>query len=92
MSLKVIAADIKTAVETAEVNVRTVLDQHMPGLLALAERVESDPLIQAAEAAALPPGAKVIVAEFIAKLAAEFPAQQAPAEPVPAEPQQEQAA
>jgi hypothetical protein len=73
VSLATIAQDIKTAVESAEVNVRTVLDQHMPGLVALAERVENDPLIQAAEAAALPPGAKLIVADFIAKLAGMFP-------------------
>ena len=64
VSLKAIVDDVKTAAESAEVNIRTVLDQHMPGLVALAERVENDPLIQAAEAAALPPGAKQLVADL----------------------------
>lgn len=73
VSLKAIVDDVKTAAESAEVNIRTVLDQHMPGLIALAERVENDPLIQAAEAAALPAGAKQIVADFITKLAESFP-------------------
>ena len=86
VSLETIANDIKTAVETAEVNVRTVLDQHMPGLIELAQKVANDPLIQAAEAAALPPGAKQLVAEFITKLAATFPPAPAEAEPAP-EPQ-----
>lgn len=86
VSLLALANDMKTALEDGETRVRTVLDQHMPAILELAERVESDPLIQAAEAAALPAGAKVIVAEFIAKLAAEFPGHAA-AEPAPAEPQ-----
>ncbi len=91
MSLKELATDIQTALEDGESHIRTVLDQHMPTLAALAEQVENDPLIQAAEAAALPPGARAIVADFISKIAAEFPqaptTPQAPEAPeVPAEP------
>jgi len=97
MSLTDVVAAFKTHLENGEAELRTVLDEHVPGLVALAEKVENDPLIQAAEAAALPPGAKQLVADFITKLAETFPQQadtpvapEAPAEPVqpeqPAEP------
>ncbi|HTX49205.1 MAG TPA: hypothetical protein VME40_07430 [Caulobacteraceae bacterium] len=85
VSLTDVVTAFKTDLEDGEAKIRTVLDQHMPGLVALAEKVENDPLIQAAEAAALPPGARLIVADFISKIAAEFP--QPAADPAdPAEP------
>lgn len=85
MSLTDVVAAFKTDLEDGETKIRTVLDEHVPALVALAEKVSNDPLIQAAEAAALPPGAKQLVAEFITKLAATFPPP-APAEAAP-EPQ-----
>ena len=87
MSLNDVVAAFRTDLEDGEAKIRTVLDQHMPGLVELAEKVSNDPLIQAAEAAALPPGAKQIVADFITKLAETFPQ----AAPAPAEVAQEAA-
>ena len=87
MSLTDVVAAFKTDLEDGETKIRTVLDEHVPALVALAEKVSNDPLIQAAEAAALPPGAKQLVAEFITKLAATFPPAPAEAAPEPAEPQ-----
>lgn len=81
MTLAQIATDMQTALYDSELKIRAVLDQHMPALTEIAQRVENDPLIQAAEAAALPPGARALVADFIRRLGAEFPAVQATAEP-----------
>jgi hypothetical protein len=78
MSLKTLADDIKTALEDAETKTRTILDQHMPQLTAMAEAVESDPLIQAVEAAVLPPGARAVIADMVTKLASEFAPPAAP--------------
>ena len=87
VSLTDVVAAFKTDLEDGETKIRTVLDEHVPALVALAEKVSNDPLIQAAEAAALPPGAKQLVAEFITKLAATFPPAPVEAAPEPAEPQ-----
>ncbi len=89
MSLTDVVAAFRTDLEAGEAKIRTVLDQHVPGLVALAEKVENDPLIQAAEAAALPPGAKQLVADFITRLADTFPQQPVTEPPVtepPADP------
>ena len=83
VSLTDVIAAFKTDLEDGETKIRTVLDEHVPALVALAEKVSNDPLIQAAEAAALPPGAKQLVADFITKLAATFP----PPAPVEAAPE-----
>lgn len=83
MSLADVEHNIRSALETADASVRQVLDQHMPGLAALAEKVDSDPLIGAAiEVAAdalLPPEVKPVLADILRRLAATY--RQQPAEP-----------
>ena len=100
MSLATAVADLKTALEDGESRLRVVLDQHMPALVALAERADSDPLISAAVAIAedelLPPAAKPILAEVLHRLAYTYRERPAAAQagnmqepqPVPAEPAQ----
>lgn len=75
MSLATLANDIKTALEDGETRIRTVLDQHMPNLIALGTAVENNPVIQAAESAAhLPPSILQGFADLLNRAAAEFPA------------------
>ena len=74
MNLTALTADIRTLTEDSETGLRTILDQHIPALTqlaALADQLHNDPLIQAA--AVLPPSARQLVTDFIARLAAEFP-------------------
>ena len=83
MSLTTLAASMKADIEELLVRGHNIADEYGPELTAIAERVENDPLIQAAESAVLPPEAKQLVADLILKLAAIYP-QPAPA-PAPAD-------
>lgn len=73
-------------------DIGVVLREHLPALLAVAEWAENDPIVQAAEAAELPPGARTVIAAAITALAVEFPhtrpqaATQPPAQQDTAEP------
>lgn len=64
-----IATDIKTFLERG----KELLESHVPELVERAQQAEADPLVQAVEAAVLPLGVRQLAAEFITKLAAEFP-------------------
>lgn len=81
MQLSQIANDIKGAIENADQWVKQVTEQHLPAILAQAERYENSPIVQALEGALLPPGVEQQIAAMIAELAKQFPAAPAPAEP-----------
>ena len=50
-----------------------LLQEHIPALVEHALQLESDPLVAAVEAAVLPPGVRQLAADFITRLANEFP-------------------
>jgi len=68
MTLSEIGAAIKAHFETAEADAQKFLAEHVPGIAAAAEKIETDPLVQAAISTVLPAGWKQIAAEFISKL------------------------
>jgi hypothetical protein len=79
-----IVADLKAHFESVETTAKQFLDEHVPELVERAQQAEANPLIAAVEAAVhLPDSVKVLAADFITKLAAEFP-------PPPPEPEPEQ--
>ena len=79
MSLATLAASMKTDLEELLVRGHNLADQLMPQVAAIGEEAENDELIQAVEAAVLPPEARTLIAELITKLAKTYP-QPAPAE------------
>ena len=88
MQISSIAADIKGAVENADQWVKEVTETHLPGLLAQAQRYESSPIVQALEAALLPPEVEASIAAMINNLATAYPAapaSAADAAPAPAQ-------
>ena len=97
VSLADLAASMKTDLEELLVRGHNLADQYMPQVAAIGEKVENDELIQAVEAAVLPPEARTLIAELITKLAKTYP-QPAPvpddpsltaSQEVPADPAQE---
>jgi DNA primase large subunit len=83
MSLSDIANDIKSTVEQGQAWLAKTVEEHVPALLAEAQKIEASPIYQAIAGAVLPAAveqeiAKVITT-FIAALAAREPA--APADP-----------
>jgi hypothetical protein len=79
VSLATLAASMKTDLEELLVRGHNLADQLMPQVAAIGEEAENDELIQAVEAAVLPPEARTLIAELITKLAKTYP-QPAPAE------------
>ena len=85
MSLTSIANDIKNAVSEGQGWLVKTVEEHVPALLAEAERVQSNPVVQAVEDALLPPEVEAEVVNIIKAFAAVLA--KVPAEPVaPAEP------
>lgn len=83
MSLTSIANDIKEHIESGEQWFTKVLAEHVPALIAEAERVQANPVVQALEAALLPPELEAEVVKVIGAFAAvvKSAAPAAPAEP-----------
>jgi hypothetical protein len=79
--LATIEQDIRGALEHAETDVKAAVEQHLPALLDAARAVDADPLVQAAQAALLPPGTRQAIADLISKAADEFQPVTAPAAP-----------
>lgn len=84
MALRDVAADIKNHLETADTAVMKVLQDHLPQLVAVAEKYENSPIIQALETAVLPPEVEQQIAAMINAMAKHFPPPAAPS--APAEP------
>ena len=81
--MTVIATDIKDFLERGA----QLLESHVPVLVERAAQAENDPLVQAVEAAILPASVRILAADFITKLAVEFPVPAVPVvEPVPVDP------
>lgn len=76
MSLSTIAADIKGAIDNADEWVKQVTETHLPAILAQAQKYENSPVVQALEAAFLPPALEQQIANMITELAKTYPAQQ----------------
>lgn len=85
MSLADIANDIKTHITSADAWLAKVVEEHVPAILAVAEKYQGSPIVQALEGTVLPPEVEQQIAGMITALAKQFPAQQQPA-PVPAVP------
>lgn len=83
MSLTSIATDIKNAVTEGQGWLVKTVEEHVPALLAEAERVQSNPIVAAVEAAVLPPEVEAEIVNVIKAFAAVL-AKNAPA--LPAEP------
>lgn len=79
MSISSIAGDIKTAVENADQWVKEVTDNHLPAIVAQAQKYESSPVVQALEAVLLPPDVEQQIANMITAMGKAFPAAQATA-------------
>lgn len=79
------AADLKAHFESVEATAKAFLEQHVPGVLAVADKLDADPLMQAALSTVLPPEARAMVAQWIADLEEKFPRPPAPA-PAPEPP------
>jgi hypothetical protein len=68
MSLSADLASIRQHIEAFKNSAEQELAEHLPGAEAVAAKIESDPLVQAALNTVLPDGWKQIAAEFITKL------------------------
>lgn len=73
MSLADLASSMKADIEELLVRGHNIADRYMPEVAAIGEKVENDELIQAVEAAVLPPEARTLIAELITKLAKTYP-------------------
>jgi hypothetical protein len=71
--LATIEQDIRGALTDATDDVKRVIETHLPALLGAAAAVDADPLVQAAQAALLPPLTRQAIADLITKAASEFP-------------------
>lgn len=95
MSLSSIAGDIRSTVEQGQAWLAKAVEEHVPALLAEAERIEASPVYQALAGVVLPPEVEVEVANVIkafVKLVPQPPAAAAPAVPeVPAAPAEPEA-
>lgn len=86
ISLKEVSAQLKDFFERTEQDAKSFLEMHAPGLADAAEKLDSDPLVQAALGAVLPDEVRTALAEVINKAAAAIESHvPAPAEPAPAE-------
>lgn len=74
MDLSKIAADLKAHFESVEQTAQAFLAEHVPTVVKAAELLGSDPLVQVALDDTVPASLRAIGAEFLRKLAAEFPA------------------
>lgn len=93
MQLSQIAAEFKAHFEAVETEAQRYLAEHIPGVLQVADKLDNDPLVQAAVETILPDDVKTMVTNLIKSLESKFPPP-APApepEPEPAEPQPEPA-
>lgn len=90
LNLTSIAADIKGAVENADQWVKEITETHLPAVVAIAQRYEGSPIVQALETAVLPPEVEEGIAGTIRELAKLYPAPAAapagPAQPAAAVP------
>jgi hypothetical protein len=68
MSLSADLASIRQHIEAFKSSAEQELAEHLPGAEAVAAKIESDPLVQAALSTVLPDGWKQIAADFITKL------------------------
>ena len=82
VNLTEITNGAKDAIEQGVEWSQKFLTEHVPALLAAAQRYESSPIVQALESAVLPPAIEAEIAALITKLAAEFPAAPVPGVPV----------
>lgn len=95
MSLSSIANDIKTHIESGEQWFAKVLGEHVPALVAEAEKIQGSVIFQALEGLILPPEVEAEIANVIkafAAVVARVPAVAAAPAEVPAEPAAEPAA
>lgn len=83
VSLSTIASDIKGAIENGDQWIKQVVDTHLPAILAEAQKYENSPIVQALEAALLPPALEQQIASMITELSKAYPAGAAPAQPQP---------
>lgn len=79
--LRNIADDIKTHISNADQWLAKVLQEHVPQVLAIVDKYENSPIVQALEAAVLPPEVEAQVAAIISTLAKQYPAPAAEAAP-----------
>jgi len=74
VSLAAIVADIKNLAEDGEAKFRTILDEHLPQAVVLAEMIETNPIFTDVENALhVPPEILAGVQKILKALAAEFP-------------------
>lgn len=73
--------DVVNTVKTHLAEGLRILQEDLPGLAQDAQKVESDPLIAAVQAAALGPEDSALLADFITRFAQAHPVAQAPADP-----------
>lgn len=95
MSLSSIATDIKGAVEQSSAWLAKAVEDHVPALLAEAERIQASPIFQALEGMVLPPEVEQEIANVVKAFIKLVPQPQPeqPAEPAaPAQPAAAEAA
>jgi hypothetical protein len=85
MALKEIAEDIRTHITSADAWLAKVVEEHVPAILAVAEKYQNSPIVQALETAVLPPETEQQIAALITSLAKSFPVQHSGPVVVPAE-------
>ena len=85
MSLTSIAQDIKSSVEQGSAWLAKAVEEHVPALLAEAEKVEASPVFQALAGVVLPASVEQEIANLIRAFVAVLPQVAAESE-VPAEP------
>lgn len=81
MQLSQIADDIRAHFQTVEADAKRFLEEHVPGIAAAAQKLESSPVVQALEGTFLPPEVEAEIASLIKVMAAKFPEPASAAEP-----------
>jgi hypothetical protein len=83
-----VASELKDWFTRTEADAHSFLELHAPGLAEVAQKLDGDPLVQAALTATLPDDARAALAEIVTKFAAAYPqpAPAAPADPAMGEP------
>ena len=87
MSLDSIAADIRNAVSESQEWLAQAVEEHVPALLAEAERIQASPVFQALEGVFLPPEVEAEIANVVKAFVKLVPQQPAPVAATPAEPE-----
>ena len=87
MKLADIAADIKNTIGEGQAWLAKAVEEHVPALLAEAERIQASPVFQALEGFVLPPEVEQEIANVVKAFVKLVPQQPAPVAAAPAEPE-----